>query len=383
MSKVDNCLFLYYSQGEVAISFALHVDDSQGWIRNDLVDFFREALVTEGIKVRYFQLVKLGERCAFVGGEYITTEEGTYGNVQKFVKAKCNVIDIQNVLRVNNIDKKSITTPGTILPGSPFYAQYRNRLGVLIWVEKFRPEIFYEVSVCAGRLQVLCLDEIYYINSIITYLHASIDQLFFLPRLPAHEEVVVLGVLDASLGTRLDGSSQGARVIGISAKNSSTFAPVEFTSKKVRRKGSSSFDVECLTGVETVDASLIVGLLWEELTHGPRVSPLKKLLMRAEGLEVLDTPTPIIIDTDARDVVSRVYSLKRSLDGVSKRRRIDIADLQECLELRDITEIRHISGKSNPTDPGTKGVAKTSQQFCRLLSMLYEGTYIPDLTLLK
>ena len=123
----------------------------------------------------------------------------------------------------------------------------------------------------------------------------------------------------------------------------------------------------------------IISLLVEEHQHGPRPGFQKRLDLRLEGLEWKRQPVSVDIHTDAKDLVTRVYSLKASLD-VSKRRRIDIADIQECIEEGDISRLSHIRGATNPVDIGTKNVSMAKEAYKRYLRMVYDGHYVPDIT---
>ena len=103
--------------------------------------------------------------------------------------------------------------------------------------------------------------------------------------------------------------------------------------------------------------AFLIGLMYEELWYGIRPSLAQRILIEIEGLKVADTKTKIVIDTDAKDSVERIYSLKDSI-GVSKRRRVDVADCQELLYYADIAEFRHICGVTNPMDTLTEWICK-------------------------
>ena len=264
-------------------------------------------------------------------------------------------------------------TPGSIKPGTPLFAAFRKKLGQLIWLEKTRIEHSFDVSILASLLKVLSIDEIKYINDVIITLKESPDLCLFLPRLPAGE-INVMAVMDASLASRVDQSSQGARAIGLTVTGTDAFSPVEVSSRRVRRTGSSSFDVELLTLVDCSDMSFVIGLVVGELRFSIRPSLAQRVLLEIEGIKVQRTQTNIIIDTDAKDSVERIYSLKDALT-VSKRRRVDIADLQELLVFEDINEFRHVCGSTNPMDVLTKkygkyGLSKQKASYKRFLDLL-------------
>jgi hypothetical protein len=227
------------------------------------------------------------------------------------------------------------------------------------------------------------MSEIHYVNEVINDLISSKDRCFHLPRLPGGT-LYVHSVMDASLASRIDQSSQGGRAVGICVPGSDRFSPVEVSSRKVRRRGSSSFDVELLTLVDTADMSYVVGLLLEEVMFSIRPSLVHRLYMELEGICTKSTKTRIVIDTDAKDSVERIYSLKNSIE-VSKRRRVDISDLQEMLYYTDVTEFRHICGSTNPMDCLTKkygrfGQSKQKACYKRFLELVYDGKYIADIT---
>jgi len=159
---------------------------------------------------------------------------------------------------------------------------------------------------------------------------------------------------------------------------------VDVVSRKVRRKGSSSFDVEMLTVVDASDMAMVIKLLVEELIFGIRPSLAQRIYLELEGLSIQQPSISVVIDTDAKDCVERIYSLKDSL-GVSKRRRVDVSDCQELVVFGDITEYRHIAGSTNPLDCGTKkygrfGLSKDKASWLRFMDLLYSGRYVPDLT---
>jgi hypothetical protein len=369
-SRIDNCLFIFIDPaGKTVILYSIHVDDSGGWCHTEYTEWLQVTLSAK-LNVRYFQIIFMGVPSDFLGQTWLEKEAGCYISQEKFIKKKLQLIPKKNYDLPKGVE--------FIPVGCELYDLYRNRLGGLIWVERTRPEIAFDVSILASSLSILTYKHIEHINSVIAYLFSTSEYCLFLPRLPLDEPVVVRGLTDASLNARPDESSQGARAIGLGTRTSDIFAPVEFCSKKTRRKGCSSFDVECINCVDCVDMSLVVALLWEEFVSGPRPSLTQRNCFRMFGMDYDPPRIPVIIDTDANDIVTRVYSLKRSLD-ISKRRRLDIADLQECLQFQEVEEYRHIAGPTNPVDVGTKSIARHKIQYRRYLKMMYAGEYSPDM----
>jgi len=352
--------------------------------------------------MRIFEEIKLGQPFELLGRECVEQADGMHYTQKSYIKEKCLPISTA-AYTPRELQK--------IPDGHPVYKAFRNRLGSLLWVTKTRPEIEFDLSILASMLAALTLSTIQYINSVISQLLNTVDQEYFVPRLPPGE-IVIQGIGDASLGGRPDESSQGSRVVGlmsveetssgipssgmrfISSKTSnselssnnqyklnsySSFAPIEYKSSKVRRKGVSSFDVETLVLVDLADIAYVIGLLLEELLWGKRPTLAQRRLMQLDGVEVEERHAPIILDTDAKDCVDRVYSLQRSLD-ISKRRRMDIDDLQDLLQHKDLQLIRHIHGPTNPMNFGTKKRSRTCADGVKFMSLFYDGLYIPDLT---
>jgi hypothetical protein len=381
-SRVDPCMFFRLRKGRqkfVDVVICLHVDDSRCWLTPESLVWLRKQLKIHKINVRYFLEHKEGEASDMLGLTWMWNQRGTFLSQKNYISTKLKPINL------GKFPKHAVqfSKPGTIKSGSELFALFRKCLGQLIWVEKTRMEHSFDVSILASLLKVLCLDEIHYINDVIAGLRESEDLCLFMPRLP-QGEIEIQGVMDASLATRVDQSSQGARALGLTVCGCDGFSPVDVSSRRVRRTGSSSFDVEFLTLVDTSDMAYVIGLVVEELEHGTRPSLCQRILFEMEGMKIENTQTKAIIDTDAKDSVERLYTLKDALT-VSKRRRVDIADLQEMLIYGDITEYRHICGSTNPMDVLTKkygkyGISKNKATYRRFLQLLYEGLYVADVT---
>jgi hypothetical protein len=116
-----------------------------------------------------------------------------------------------------------------------------------------------------------------------------------------------------------------------------------------------------------------------ELTFGVLPTLVGRNLLMLNGRKIRQRFLPAEIHIDALDVISRAASSKRSLD-LSKRRLLDISDLQDAVFGGEVESYRHIRGCTNPVDGGTKQLSETCQQVCRFNRMLHEGVYVPDFT---
>ena len=88
---------------------------------------------------------------------------------------------------------------------------------------------------------------------------------------------------------------------------------------------------------------------------------------------------PLEIHIDARDVTDAVESL-RIRPGMAKRRRLDVADLQELREMGCLRQLLHVMGKHIHADPLTKPRVLTQQTMTRLVELLRSSYYEAILT---
>jgi hypothetical protein len=97
--------------------------------------------------------------------------------------------------------------------------------------------------------------------------------------------------------------------------------------------------------------------------------------MQLEGLsEKPECDCAIELHSDSEDLVSRVRKITND-PSMSKRRKTDIADFQECEELGIMRPIVKIWGKKNPVDCFTKEMSFESVGYQRLCELVRDGVY--------
>ena len=177
-----------------------------------------------------------------------------------------------------------------------------------------------------------------------------------------------------------DGRWRVAHGVGLVGSGTpGVIAPLLARASKAARVCHSSFDAECVGGVSGMDEGLDFAQLVREILFGRRLSLLRKLEMRVDGAgpQELRDPRPSVmvsLHTDADDVVTKCK--KKCLRGMTKRRKNDIADLQELVSLGLMYMPIHISGKTNPFDALTKDKAQTKRTAARLAEWML-GHYSP------
>ena len=99
--------------------------------------------------------------------------------------------------------------------------------------------------------------------------------------------------------------------------------------------------------------------------------------MQLEGLsEKPECECAIELHTDSADVVTRVRKITND-PSMSKRRKTDIADFQECEALGILRPIVKISGDpgKNPADCFTKEMSFESAGYQRFCELVRDGKY--------
>lgn len=143
--------------------------------------------------------------------------------------------------------------------------------------------------------------------------------------------------------------------------------------KATRRVSNSSFDGESCIFIEALDVALGVVHGVEEYEHGlrPTLWSSHTTGIREEDDEVV----PIVGFSDSRDWTDACKSLVYK-QGLEKRRKADVADVQELQALGRLDDVRKIDGKFNPVDAGTKKKHYDSPEMQRLRD-LAQGRFIP------
>ena len=128
--------------------------------------------------------------------------------------------------------------------------------------------------------------------------------------------------------------------------------------------------------VEATDHGLLIAMLVEELRRGPRPTLMQKREMACNNQFYLESPTPIKVWSDSQSSIDTVLSNKDK-EGVTKRRRLDIADLKECVALELTRPPGFINGEVNPMDVATKDKGPHTQPARAFRRLMYGGFFFP------
>ncbi len=267
---------------------------------------------------------------------------------------------------------------------------YRSVQGSLAWLTgRTRPELQYESSVAATRFNCLKVKDVNRLNKAVRVAKDPRWRYKLrIPKLKKENGFRVVIVPDAGEGelAQSDWSkAQGGRIVGIMSEGSvgdtGELAICDIRSTKLKRVTHSSFDAECVNTIEAADVALGVVELIHEYQHGirpSRVDSVRGWLQSQQWPDLgPDDCVKMEIHTDCQDVADNVETL--GLKDMSKRRRVDIADLKELRTFGQLRRMLHVSGSHIHADPLTKQKTTTKATSQRLVQLLANSWYEPVL----
>jgi len=377
-SKLDPCLLWFIDAADrdkYAGYGGIHVDDMRGRAKRSTVESLRTTL-GERYKVKV-QVVEVGDTYEYVGERYQECEDCVLQDQYQYIENKLHEIELAS----GRYKKRDSKCSDDELSG------FRTAQGSLAWVtQRTRTEHQYESSVASTRFNALHVRDMLRLNKSIRLVKD--DRWRYkvrIPKLRKDKGFRVVTVPDAGEGElKADDwtKAQGGRVVGIMSGgllgDPGEMAVVDVRSVKLKRVTHSSFDAETVNAIDTIDVALGVVELIHEWQNGVcpgRVEVMQNWLQTHEWPEEKD-PVPIEMHTDCRDLVDNVESLSMKTT-LTKRRRIDVADLKEMRMRGQLRRLLHLSGKHIPTDALTKQKVFTKQTMVRLVELFKTGYYEP------
>jgi hypothetical protein len=385
VSSSDPCIFsLRNKTGDLEAELAIHVDDGLGFCSNAKAETKVRKILEQSFALTWTSLAR-GEKTIFLGYEISENDDGLRLSQDAFCKAKLKEVDTC---------KKSHNT----LITEEQRSKMRKLIGCLRWVHRIDMTIGYVLSrssswVASPHCRVQHLNDL---NKIVRRCLRDLP-FMLIPRLDADLPLHEVGVCDAGEPPEDEifrGRWQSSFVVLVGERYDHTVAyvpgqdpllqkrmcPIIWHFGLTRRVSSSSFDGETLTAVECADACLAVQAHLEESLTGDVETLLDR---RRRDLKTVASPrtgmktVTLDIDTDCNDLVTGVVNLV-PLKGWSKRRKTDIFDFKELIDLKYLRRIRKIKGPTNPVDACSKRVTWNSVTMKRLVELNRFGRYTSD-----
>ena len=387
-SKIDKCVFLWYLDGKCVLSVDTHVDDGKGWGMAEQVEQFRQALVKRWILAEDgFSIVHEGVTQEFCGVEWTLEKDGCKQTQHKYITTKLREITIEKQ-RARKQD--AIVTPEE-------RAELRSVNGALRWVHKTAPEISFLLSTAssAQSREECTVSDLQKSNRAVRAVKEGTFRpvcgetggkrelpSVYLPRLDADNELKVVCIVDAAEPKGNphwhNGQWRGGVIIGLMDDvwdDEGNFATIFHKAGPTTRVAHSSFDGETLTAIEGLDMALSIAQHVEEYRFGVRPSLWQRKQHEFEGEQWEPKGSiPIELHTDADDLVKRVRRMTFD-PGLTKRRKTDICDFQECIERGELRPLVKIDGTHNPIDFVTKDRPFGGHECNRLLELVRSGYY--------
>jgi hypothetical protein len=326
----------------------------------------------------------------FCGVENVEDEGGVTQTQEKYISAKLHELELTKRRAKQRFD--------TVTPEERH--GMKSLLGAVRWVQKTAPEAGYELAKLSTWVsrEDCCVQDIMRTNKLVRVLRDGLTRQtphqphiarekprVRLPRFPESAKFKVVVVVDA--GEPKDergycGKWHGAILIGLMIDDWADvglFSTVYSKSGHITRVAHSSFDGETLVAIEGIDLALSSALLVEEFESGPRMGMWDRKLMQIEGVEFKrELEVPLELHTDYKDLVDRTRKITFDAN-MAKRRKCDVADLQELETLGILRPIVKIAGPKNPVDCGTKEMSFESGPYMRLCELVRDGVYEPYL----
>jgi len=375
----------------------VHVDDGLCFLDEDFVSVLKEAL--ESRFLVKFKQVEQGEKVVFCGKTLCEDEGGLRISQHDYISTR-SLIPIS----------KERTKQAQSLITEEERSWLRKLVGELRWESKSVWDIVYDVhkaSSWQGSDQCK-VETLTRVNKVARYVmqgrrahdgKATVQSLY-IPRLAEDIEYKVVAIVDVAEArddVQYQGKWQSCYVIGLQQDDQyedkhfaqcwdyteeALFCPITIKAGTTRRTANSSYDGESLTAMEACDVCLNLSTQCEEAEFGMQATLWSQFVLnklgQMEDVGYKDAKRiSFEIHTDCMDLV-RASSKLTLPQGESKRRKGDLADIQELQSLRKLRPLVHVAGKTNPANAGTKFLSFEEQTMSRLRSVT-QGFYSPDI----
>ena len=157
----------------------------------------------------------------------------------------------------------------------------------------------------------------------------------YYPKLGPIESLRIMVYGDASYGNLPDGVSSAQGCIVLLTGDRFLFSPLDWSSKKIRRKVCSTLEAETIAIRDSVSQGVYFAHLLSDIYYG-----------------TLQTKRfPVYVYTDSKSLEQAVRSTKLVQE---KKLRIDIAEIQRCIEEKEIVDLRYVRSDEQLADGFTK-----------------------------
>ena len=312
-SRLEPNVFYWKKGGEVIGLLCSHVDD---------FCYGGEETFMDNLITRLKDKLRIGEQ-----------ESNSFKYIGVWVRQEEDRICVEQCKYVDQIREPEVRRfGGTRILEAKELTEYRSVVGQLNWVALHTmPELSFDISSLSKAFKEGTTQDMKKLTRVVRKAKRIRGKIVL--ETLKKERLFWEVYADASFGNVEEGSTQIGYIISLT--DGYKRCPIWWKSRKARRVAKSTIEAEALSVGEALEGAIYFNKLWEELVNG-------------EKLEV-------VIKTDSKTLVKAI----KSNTGVSsKRLKIDVAAIKECLEQEEVKEIEWISGKYQTADELTKGVSE-------------------------
>jgi len=370
-TRYDPACFLLWRDGKLRAIAPVHVDDSRVWGEKGVLRDLRAFLLKEFGEFTWNELKDGKDTLDFIGIDFHTdlTAKKPFSKLSQGAYIKARVTEMK------------VPKGGDDTPCSEVLKEYQSCLGALLWtVLKTQRHASFEASFLSSCRNELKVGHVKQLNSVIREIrHAPIEPII----IGVAGDIKLVGICDGGLtGTRGQVAYSVGAMEASEPGTDGVYNVLCMRSQRCPRVCHSSFDVEAIAAVCLLDMLQGMSYQMDEFMNGPneasRTERRSFIASRAFGGSELQQTSEV--HTDSMSFVRGVRSLLQAKQFASQRRRDDVQDYREAIARREIADIYHISGTSNPLDAVTKPWAKTAVTRALLVQLLTGGAYEPPFT---
>ena len=340
MSQLDKCVFRFVQGGKLQGIVATHVDDL---LYAGSVKFKREIIA--GV-CKIFKISRMHSGVFTYLGWNVRQESGSiwidqrsYGeNVKGLELSASRKIDPENLL--NDKEKK----------------EYQGQLGKLLWLSgQTRPDLSFDTLELSTYANKACVKHVKVLNKVVKKIGGGPQHICFKGMDLEKENIQIVFFSDASVGNLFSESgnqTESGRGYLVFISNGKTANLVDWSSRKVKRVVHSAFGAETLACSDGMGAAIYVRQILSEILYG---NPKMRVI-------------PIIGFIDSKQLYDQITSTKQCEE---KRLRLDVSEIQECVESGEIDEINWIPTSEMLADCLTKKNANCEH----LVEVLHRGAF--------
>ena len=337
MSSLDQALFYWCLNGELAGIICIHVDD-----------FFWAG--SEYFSVRVMKEV---ENQFFVGSTSCGSFKYIGINVSQNSSGVVSVDQNDYVSHLKEISLNPCYRRKTDVIDDKDKSNFRSLVGQLNWVAtQTRPEVSFDVCQLTSVFDTATVEDVQRANKVVKMLKREKVAIRF-PSSPALQDWSIECYCDASFGNLQNGGSQGGFVIFLT-DDLGNKCPLLWQSKRIRRVVKSTFAAETLALVDAAEASIYLARMLSEVAA-----------IQSESIAVR-------CFVDNRSLVDALYSTKSVED---KYLRINIAVLRDMIAKHDLHSVSWVKTSHQLANVLTKKGASPAQLLAAVSSCTHSESY--------